>query len=144
MESVAVKLRPADILLDRVLNPADDDDLNQWRPEHLIEACGIIPDFFVQACILSEQGNPDGITLENIADGMDDAYQFGGFGYPWGGTVSPKGIYQSQYDDDPPLPPLVQFSFCSGASAFDCFVYDHAIVAIRERGTSPVFIGRFD
>ena len=138
------QLRASDLVLDKVYNPLKSDFYGKLTPDQLDEWCGIIPDFFVTACITAEQENPDTLTLQHIADGMDRVYQFGGFGYPWGGTVSPKGIYQSQYDDDPPLPPLVQFSFCSGARAFDCFVYDHAIVAIRERGTSPVFIGRFD
>lgn len=146
MESIALKLRPADIMLDRVLNPTGDDNLNQWQPDHLLEACGIIPDFFCEALIAAERENPEGITLEHVADGMDAVYQYGGFGYPWGGTVSPSGIYQSQYEEDPPLPPLVRFSFnCYERDrVMECFVYDSAIVAIRERGTSQVFVGRFD
>jgi len=144
MNSIAMTLRPADILLDRVLNPADDADLNQWQPKHLVEACGIIPDFFVTACITAEQENPDTLTLQHIADGMDRAYQFGGFGYPWPGSLDADGVYRSQYDEDPPMSPLVRFSFNSGARVFECFVYECAITAIRERGTASLFIGRFD
>ena len=144
MNSIAMTLRSADILLDRVLNPADDADLNQWQPDHLVEACGIIPDFFVTACITAEQENPDTLTLQHIADGMDRVYQFGGFGYPWPGTLDADGVYTSPHDGDSPLPPLVRFAFNSGARVFECFVYDCAITAIRERGTASLFIGRFD
>ena len=146
MNSIAMTLRPADILLDRVLNPADNADLNQWQPDHLVEACGIIPDFFVSACITAEQENPDTLTLQHIADGMDRVYQFGGFGYEmnWPGTLDADGVYTSPHDEDSPLPPLVRFAFNSGARVFECFVYECAITAIRERGTASLFIGRFD
>lgn len=155
MESLALQLRPADIMLDRVLNPADDDDLNQWKPDHLLEACGIIPDFFCDALITAERENPEGITLQHVADGMDRAYGFGGFQFrtryhlgpnPWPGTLDADGVYTSQYDEDPPLSPLVCFSFnCyERGRVMECFVYEAGITAIRERGTASLFIGRFD
>lgn len=144
MNSIAMTLRPADILLDRVLNPADDADVAQWRPEDLLDACGIIPDFFVTACITAEQENPDTLTLQHIADGMDRVYQCGGFQYPWPGKLDADGVYTSQYDEAPPLSPLVRFAFNSGARVFECFVYEAGITAIRERGNASLFIGRFD
>ena len=146
MNSIAMALRPADILLDRVLNPADDADLNQWQPEHLVEACGIIPDFFVTACITAEQESPDTLTLQHIADGMDRVYQFGGFKYPWPGTLDADGVYTSKYEEDPPLSPLVRFSFMAShmGRVIECFVYESGITAIRERGAASLFIGRFD
>jgi hypothetical protein len=144
MNTVAIEMRPSDWILDRVLNPAGDPDLNQVPPARLLEACGIIPDFFAEACVTAEDENPDTLTLQHIADGMDRAYQFGGFGYPWPGTLDADGVYRSQYDEDPPMSPLVRFSFNSGARVFECFVYECAITAIRERGTASLFIGRFD
>jgi hypothetical protein len=88
--------RPSDVLLDRVLNPAGDLMLGDCEPEHLIEACGIIPEFFAQACL-----SADPLTLDAIAAGMDNAYQFGGFCYPFNGTVDDhNGTYQSEHDDD--------------------------------------------
>lgn len=147
MESIALRLRPADIMLDRVLNPANDDALNQWQPDHLLEACGIIPDFFCDALINAEQENPDGITLQHVADGMDRVYGFGGFQYPWPGKLDADGVYtSSEYPDDPPLSPLVRFSFnCyERGRVIECFVYEAGITAIRERGAASLFIGRFD
>ena len=144
METKTLVCRPSELILDRVLNPAGDADLNRAQPAQLLEACGIIPDFFVTACITAEQENPDTLTLQHIADGMDRVYQFGGFGYPWPGTLDADGVYTSPHDGDSPLPPLVRFAFNSGARVFECFVYDCAITAIRERGTASLFIGRFD
>ena len=83
MENVhTLNIRPSDILLDRVFNPAQDADIGGATPKQLAEACGIIPDFFCQACI---EAAP--LTLDAIAAGMDNAYQFGGFCYPFNGTV---------------------------------------------------------
>ena len=71
-------LRPSDVVLDRVYNPTRSADFSDATPSQLAEACGLIPDFFAAACV-----RPLKLTLDNIADGMDDAYQYGGFSaYP--------------------------------------------------------------
>ena len=127
--------RPSDVLLDRVLNPAGDFMLGDCEPEHLIEACGIIPEFFAQACL-----SADPLTLDAIAAGMDNAYQFGGFCYPFNGTVDDhNGTYQSEHDDDA-LPPMARFIF----EGFELFVYEYGIAAIRDRATRETKIARFD
>jgi len=148
MESLALRLRPADIMLDRVLNPANDDDLNRWQPEHLVEACGIIPDFFCEALITAERENPEGITLQHVADGMDRVYQFGGFQYPWPGKLDADGVYTAcaPYDDDPPLSPLVRFSFnCyERGRVMECFGDEACIAVICVWGTASLIMGRFD
>ena len=146
MNTVAIDMRPSDWILDRVLNPAGDPDLNQVPPARLLEACGIIPDFFAEACVTAEAENPEGFTLQDVADGMDRAYQFGGFKYPWPGQVDADGVYVSKYEEDPPLSPLVRFSFMAShmGRVIECFVYESGITAIRERGTASLFIGRFD
>jgi hypothetical protein len=132
-----LNVRPSDILLDRVFNPASDDNLGGATPAQLAEACGIIPDFFCQACIEAEP-----LTLDAIAAGMDNAYQFGGFGsYPYKGTVDDhNGTYQSEYEDDDALAPLARFIF----EGFECFVYEYGIAAIRDRATRETKIARFD
>ena len=96
--------RPSDILLDRVLNPAGDFMLGDCEPEHLIEACGIIPEFFAQACL-----SADPLTLDEIANQMDEAYSFGGFRYSFGGDITLSGVYQSEHPTDDDLPPLARF-----------------------------------
>jgi len=137
MENVkTINVRPSDLLLDRVFNPARDEQLGGATPAQLAEACGIIPDFFCQACMTA-----DPLTLDNIAAGMDDAYQFGGFCYPFNGTVDDHdGTYQSEHDDDPALAPLARFIF----EGFELFVYEYGIAAIRDRATRQTKIARFD
>ena len=138
MENVhTLNIRPSDILLDRVFNPAQDADIGGATPKQLAEACGIIPDFFCQACI--EAG--DALTLDAIAAGMDNAYQFGGFCYPFNGTIDDhNGTYQSEHEDDDALPPLARFIF----EGFELFVYEYGIAAIRDRATRETKIARFD
>ena len=128
-------LRPSDLLLDRVLNPAGDLMLGNCEPGHLIEACGIIPEFFAQACL-----SADPLTLDEIANQMDEAYSFGGFRYPFGGDITVSGLYQSEHETDEDLPPLARFIF----DRFECFVYQYGIVGIRDRATRENKIARFD
>ena len=134
---IEMKLRPSDVVLDRVFNPAADDQLGGATPAQLAEACGIIPDFFCQACLMASP-----LTLDNIAAGMDSVYQFGGFNaYPFKGSIDDHdGTYQSEHEDDDALPPLARFIF----EGFECFVYEYGIAAIRDRATRATKIARFD
>ena len=127
--------RPSDVLLDRVLNPAGDFMLGDCEPEHLIEACGIIPEFFAQACL-----SADPLTLDEIANQMDEAYSFGGFRYSFGGNITLSGVYQSEHPTDDDLPPLARFIF----DRFECFVYQYGIVGIRDRASLEHKLARFD
>jgi hypothetical protein len=129
-------IRSSDLLLDRVLNPTRDADIGGARPADIIEACGIIPDFFAAACCSTSEA----LTLDIIAAGMDSEYQMGGFRYPFGGSITPAGVYQSSYDDDPDMAPLACFTF----EGFECLVYYYGITAIRDRATGATKIARFD
>jgi len=129
-------IRPSDLLLDRVLNPTRDADIGGARPADIIEACGIIPDFFAAACCSTSEA----LTLDIIAAGMDAEYQFGGFRYPFGGSLTDAGVYQSEHDADNDLPPLPGFTF----QGFEVFVYQYGITAIRDRATREAKIARFD
>jgi hypothetical protein len=104
--------RPSDILLDRVLNPAGDFMLGDCEPEHLIEACGIIPEFFAQACL-----SADPLTLDEIANQMDEAYSFGGFRYPFGGDITVSGVYQSEHPKQTKTSPRWPGLSSTGSSA---------------------------
>ena len=108
-------------------------------PAAIIEACGIIPDFFCAAC-LETKGTEIPQTLDSIAEAMDEQYQFGGFRYPFGGHLTPAGVYESDHDDDADLLPLCGYRF----EFFECFVYDYGIAAIRDRRTGDYKIARFD
>jgi hypothetical protein len=135
-----LNIRPSDFVLDRVLNPAADRRIGSARPGDIIEACGIIPDFFCAACIMaSNSGEP--VTLDAIADDMDAEYQMGGFCYPFGGSVDVDGTYHSEFADDPDMAPLARFGF---DGRFFCYVYDYGIVAIRDGLDGPAKIARFD
>ena len=159
LEATPVHL--SEILLDREFNPAGDPILSRATPNQLLEACGLIPHFFCEACAQNEVEGPDGagFTLDNIADAMDRIYQYGGFSYGWKGTVDQKGIYHAPDAEDPPLSPIMRFRYRTAAAEFcdeleslipvqprviECMVYRYAIVAIRERNDGPVRIGRFD
>ena len=146
MDTKTLVVRPSELILDRVLNPAGDANLNRVSPAQLLKACGTVPDFFAEACITAETENPDGVNIDAIADAMDRVYQMGGFCYPWGGDLDADGVYRSQYAEEADLSPLVRFAYAvaMGGQAFECFVYQGGITAIRERGSETAKVARFD
>jgi hypothetical protein len=137
-------MRTSDLVLDRVLNPTRSAELGDARPADILEACGLIPDFFAEACVslapASAVWGPDIVTLEDLAGAMDNLYGFGGFGsYPYGGTVASDGTYISEYGEDPDMAPLCRF----GYGGFFCFVYQYGITAIRDNTTGQTKVARF-
>ena len=104
-------------------------------PEVTREYLGILPDFFISAT----QGLADTGTLDQVADAMDDVYGYGGFRYPFGGTVTDCGTYKSP--EDPDLPWMAQVSYLD---RFTMYCYPYAITAIRDNDTGDTRIGRFD
>jgi hypothetical protein len=112
---IEMKMRPSDVILDRVYNPAADDQLGGATPAQLAEACGIIPDFFCQACLMASP-----LTLDNIAAGMDSVYQFGGFNaYPFKGSIDDHdGTYQSEHEEDETRCHRWRVSSSRGSSCF--------------------------
>jgi hypothetical protein len=152
-----IRFRISDLALRRIINPAKSKDLSEVDPKRIIEACGIIPDFFASACCrltselddleLSGFPNEVEISLDCVAEAMDGEYGYGGFGqYPFHGSLDADGTYRSpEGDDDPPLPPLARYAFPRGdAPRFECFVYQYAITALREIATGETRIARFD
>lgn len=104
-------------------------------PDVTQEYLGILPEFFIHATQkLSEYA-----TLDHIAQVMDDLYQFGGFRYPFSGTVAESGAYQSP--DDPDLQPYATIGYLD---RFTMYCYPYAITAIRDNDTGETKIGRFD
>lgn len=130
---------PAWVFLDSELNPAGDESLAAVPEDRIREACGIIPDFFL-AAVLENVRKAEGPTLENVSEGMNAAYRFGGFMHPLEGSVSPQGVYYSPYEEDEPLAPLVRFAYGN----LELFVYQYAITALRDRSTGDFEAGRFD
>ena len=149
---IDLNFRASEYILDRVLNPNHDPDIGNARPVDLVEACGIIPDFFCTACCEAQQNRPawnEGkTTLLDIANKMDDAYGCGGFAYntPTSGKLGDFGVYS--YPDDPDLHPLARFSF---EGRFFLYVYEYGICAIVDKKvpskykmSPPHYIARFD
>jgi hypothetical protein len=133
---IKFNFRRSDFILDRDYNPTRSLEFGAATARQLEEACGLIPDFFADACSTVEL-NP---SLEAIAADMDATYQFGGFAaYPFPGSITDAGVYQSA-DGDDDMPPLAVFR-CDG---FECFVYQYAITAIRDMATRETKIARFD
>lgn len=111
----------------------------QWDPAKVYpeitrEYLGILPEFFIHAT----QGSGDA-TLDAVADAMDEIYGYGGFQYPFGGTVADCGAYKSP--DDPDLQPYATIGYLD---RFTMFCYPYSITAIRDNDTGETKIGRFD
>jgi len=140
--TIAKKLpMPAWVFLDSEINPTGDAELAAVPEDRIREACGIIPDFFLIA-VLEGIDTASRPNVENVSERMDAAYRFGGFRYPFDGTVSPQGVYHSPFeeDGDEPLPPLARFAY----NNLELFVYRYAITALRDRSTGEFKAGRFD
>lgn len=98
-----------------------------------IEALGLIPHFFERSLYI--EGQP----IQSVADKMDDLYHYGGFVYPFGGTINDKGTYISSSDEDDPLDPIARID----KLGFTVWIYPYAIVGLTDdKGNQK--IGRFD
>jgi len=93
---------------------------------------GLIPEFFIHA-------TQEGESLDQVTQAMDEIYGCGGFQYPFGGTVTETGAYQSP--EDPDLQPYATVHYLY---RFTMFCYPYAITAIRDNETGEIKIGRFD
>ncbi len=132
---IELNIRPAKIVLDWVHNPAGNPDWILNSAKHFEEGAGIIPDFFAEAIQGAE-------TLEDVAERMDDLYQFGGFRYPIQGRVDDQGIYHSA-DGDPALFPLLRLKG-GEHNRFTCYIYEYGITAILDDPYTYPMIARFD
>ena len=146
METIILngRARLSAVVLDHTINPTNSPKLSGADSERLLEACGLIPDFFAAACCevdidpaLKKDGS-DTMTLEAVATAMDEEYGFGGFRFPFSGVVNAIGYYYG--DDDSPEAPLVKYDY----PGFECFVYQYGITALREIATGETKIARFD
>ena len=98
-----------------------------------IEALGLIPHFFERALYI--EGQP----IQSVADKMDALYHYGGFVYPFEGTiVDNKGRYLADNDDDL-LDPIARIT----KLGFTLWVYPYSIVGLMDdKGNQK--IARFD
>ena len=101
-------------------------------PDITRDYLGLIPEFFIHA-------TQEGESLDQVAQAMDEIYGYGGFQYPFGGTVAETGAYQSP--EDPDFQPYATVHYLY---RFTMFCYPYAITAIRDNETGEIKIGRFD
>ena len=140
--------------MDTLINPTNNAEVGESFEFNILEACGIIPQFFEDACDAelkaaieaADKGLRSYIslphTLKFVANKMDELYQYGGFeDSTFDGEIRPDGTYQSD-DEDPDMAPLAKFT--SNDRMMELFVYDYGICAIRNRQTSEYKIARFD
>jgi len=90
-------------------------------PEVTREYLGILPQFFIHAT----QALGEDHTLDSLAEAMDEVYGYGGFCYPFSGTVTESGVYKAP--EDPDLPWMAKVSYLD---RFTMFCYPYAITAI--------------
>ncbi len=95
--------------------------------ENALDYAGIIPYFFRDAP--SKIKTVEKPTLDDVASAMDDLYGYGGFRFPFGGTVDiSRGVYVSPCDDDPPLSVLLTMEH----AGFTLHVFPYAITALTD------------
>ena len=82
---IELNIRPAKIVLDWVHNPAGNGDWFLNSARDLEQSAGTVPDFFAEGIQGAE-------TLEDVAERMDDLYQFGGFKYAYQGFVDDEAL----------------------------------------------------
>ena len=136
-----VTIRPSDLILERIINPTQVKEYKKARAIDMVESCGIIPDFFAEACVELSFEDSTQFTLDNIAKKIDAMYQCGGFLHPMKGTISADGSYISSYDDDDDLAPICRYKY---EDKFYLYVYEYAITAIVDIATGDSKIARFD
>jgi hypothetical protein len=153
----AIEMRPAELLLDWDYNPAQGGPhAVPHTPKQIIEAVGIIPDIYTEACgsMVDAHRYPEStaalvrpVPMHELARAMDEVYGYGGFAYPYDGTITDRGVYVSAFDEDPALYPLVRLiykGFPKSLGQFELYIYPYAICALRDRESLEVQIARFD
>ena len=148
--TIMKNVRASDLVLERTYNPANSPDVETLNKEYLVESCGLIPDFFADACLLLELDHggasidffaKTGATpLDTIADTMNTIYGSGGFYSGFGGSIDEDGCYVSKYSEEEPMPPFAKFIY----DQFVCYVYDCAVTVLFDLQTRQTITGRFD
>jgi len=103
------------------------------KKDRLIEACGLIPYFFMTA---KEKGAKTAKEAYRI---MVEQYQFGDYSSVDWGTIDSKGTYVSSHEDDPDMEPLMSMRILDGPTLY---IYQSAIMAVVD--SEDTFISRMD
>ena len=116
----------------------DPNGVYKCSDQHLKEMCGIVPNFFIQSCMDSED------TLDSIAEGMDKQYGFGGFGtFSFQGKVE-DNKYISPYEEDEDMDALVVIHYRTEKDKFTMYQFQSGIVGIEDVTNGKTKIARFD
>ena len=125
----------------KVIDP--NDAFGHLDKKHLIEMCGIVPNFFIKSVMNSDD------DFDNIIEGMDQEYGFGGFQHPFGGTIK-NHKYISSYEEDEDLDALLVMNYRTEDHAtdilpsFKMYQFEYGIVAVEDVPSGKTKIARFD
>jgi len=112
-------------------------DPNKAYPEakkgDLVEACGIIPQFFFAAAVENKK------TAKEAYETMVSEYGFGDWSSTSWGTIDPKGTYVSSSEGDQDLEPYMELVMLDGPTLY---IYPHAILAVVD--SNDTIISRMD
>jgi hypothetical protein len=98
------------------------------KDSKLMEATGMLPYFAAEAALCTPTSVKEAFDILMECYG----YGMGQDGSGWG-TVSDKGTYQSEYDEDPDIEPMVKFELTED---IDFLVYQYAICAVTDGETT--------
>ena len=125
----------------KVIDP--NDAFGHLDKKHLIEMCGIVPNFFIKSVMNSDD------DFDNIIEGMDQEYGFGGFQHPFGGTIK-NHKYISPHEEDEDLDALLVMNYRTEDHAtdiipsFKMYQFQYGIVGVEDVENNKIKIARFD
>ena len=125
----------------KVIDP--NDAFGHLDKKHLIEMCGVVPNFFIKSVMNSDD------DFDNIIEGMDQEYGFGGFQHPFGGKIK-NHKYISSYEEDEDLDALLVMNYRTEDHAtdilpsFKMYQFEYGIVAVEDVPSGKTKIARFD
>ena len=100
------------------------------KPQRLLQATGLLANFAADVAMSEPE------SVQEAFDMLMECY-----GYGWGqdgsgwGTVDDKGVYHSEFKEDPPMAPLVQFVLTPDISFY---VYQYSICAVTDGETTLI------
>tara|TARA_R110002050_G_scaffold19586_2_gene56263 strand:- start:29324 stop:29731 length:408 start_codon:yes stop_codon:yes gene_type:complete len=108
--------------------------------QHIHEMCGIIPTFFAKAVMNSDD------DFDEVIEGMDQEYGFGGFGaFPFNGKVEGnKYISPDKGDSDLDALTVSLYQTEDKEDKFKLYQFEYGIVALEDIPSGKTKIARFD
>ena len=122
------------------VNVDPNDAFRSIETQHIHEMCGIIPTFFAKAVMNSDD------DFDEVIEGMDQEYGFGGFGaFPFNGKVEGnKYISPDKGDSDLDALTVSLYRTEDGNEKFKMYQFQYGIVAVEDVPSGKTKIARFD